>query len=97
MKTAEEWIEYCESRAGEACKQAMQAGLDEAAVQAVTMSVYQDSMPACCGGTVKYFISCIAHGMLVGLIPTAEGKAMLYAAQVALQAKKAGNRKGGIR
>lgn len=91
-KNAEEWIQYCEERAADACRKAMQAGMDEAAVKAVTTSVYLDSLPPCCGQTIKYFIACIAHGILVNLVEAAEGKSMLYAAQVALQAKNSGKR-----
>ncbi len=95
--TTEEWINHCETRAAEAARLAIEGGLDKKAIEAVTKSVYFDSLPACAGSTIKHFIGCIAHGALVRLVDAAEARSMLYAAQVALQAKnseKRGDRNG---
>ncbi len=93
MKSAEEWIHYCETKAAEAASLAIGCGLDEAAITAVTKSTFFDSLPPCAGGTIKFFVACVAHGALVRLVEPQEAKTMLYAAQVALQANNAAKRR----
>jgi len=56
------------------------------AVQAGKLA-YCSIMPKLAGAdNVRDFIACIAHGMLIGVIPSSEGTRPLYAAQVAFSA-----------
>jgi hypothetical protein len=46
---------------------------------------YRDAMPALVDHeSIRDFIACAAHGMLIGVIPCENGTQFLYAAQVAL-------------
>ena len=65
----------------------LEHGKTEAVVAANAAKAYRANLPPLTSrDNCRDFIACVAHGMLLGAIPEANGGKLLYAAQVALGA-----------
>lgn len=67
--------------------QSLKAGSSVVIARVAGHKAYQKSLPPLIGlENIQNFIACVAHGMLVGAILSADGARLLYAAQIAKSA-----------
>ena len=80
-------VEICCGIYVETKRQSVEAGQSlKDAVHAAHLA-YCSAMPRLSGAdSIRDFIACVAHGMLIGIFPSSEGTRLLYAAQVAYSA-----------
>jgi hypothetical protein len=77
-------VELCTDAYAKATKEQLDAGTNYDKATQIGKLAYGIHMPKLSGAdNVRDFIACVAHGMLIGIIPSSEGTRLLYAAQVA--------------
>jgi hypothetical protein len=75
---------YCCQAHRQAAKAAREKGMYDFEIDRASRRAYCNAMPALAGiESIRDFIACVAHGMLLNFISGPEGARLLYAAQVA--------------
>jgi hypothetical protein len=80
-------VEMCCDSHKTITKQLIAEGRKIELISAAAKVAYGNAMPRLTGAdNIRDFIACVAHGMIIGVIPSSEGSRLLYAAQVAYSA-----------
>ena len=78
-------IDRCDRARTAAYKAEFALSKSRAVASITSAEAYREALPPLCGTkNIRDFISCVAHGLLIGVIDESKSSRLLYAARIAL-------------